>query len=121
MNWTMLALLVLAASRAVHLVSDDLVPFGYLREWLEKPQYTKSSNDYSRGDRFRIWLATGLNCTFCMSIWAGAASATLAIIQDWAFTSSDPNFWDFMVLWFAIAQAIVLIELVVVARLLGDD
>lgn len=120
MNWIMLVLLIFAASRAVHLVADDLVPFGYLREWLEKPQDTKPSNSYTKSDRVRIWFATGLGCTFCMSIWAGLASAVLAVVQNWAFTHSDPTFWDFMVLWFAIAQAIVLIELTV-SRLLGDD
>jgi hypothetical protein len=116
-NWTMLVLLTLAASRAVHLVADDLVPFGYLREWLEKPQNTKASNYYTKSDRLRIWFATGLGCTFCMSIWAGAASAALAINQNW---TPALNFWDFMVLWFAIAQAIVLIE-ITVSRLLGDE
>lgn len=96
MNWPMLALLALAASRAVHLISDDLFPFGRLRDWLDvKAPY----------------LGHGMSCTFCLSVYAGAAASGLAIWQGWA----PWHFWLFVVLWWAFAQAIVFIESVVEA------
>lgn len=95
MNLLMLALLALAASRVVHLVSDDLFPFGYLRDRLDR-----STNGFAQ------WLGHGLSCTFCCSVYAGAAAAGLAQWQGWA----PEGFWVFLVLWFAFAQAIVLIE-----------
>lgn len=106
MNWAMLALLTVAAARAVHLVADDVIPFGPLRTWAEKrfPKY---------GD--------GLGCTFCVSIWAGAAASWMAHGMDWV-----PNLggWSavglFCVVWFAIAQLIILLE-GLVEFLMGSD
>lgn len=95
MNLTMLLLLAMAASAVTHLVSDDLFPFGYLRDWLDRRTAT-----------FPQWLAHGLKCTFCVSVYAGAAAAGLAQWQGWA----PEGFWVFMVLWWAMRQAIVLIE-----------
>lgn len=97
MNWPLLALLAFAASRVVHLIADDIFPIP---------------------DRFRDWLKArlpyvehGLSCTFCLSVWAGAGAAGLAVWQGWA----PEGFWFFLVLWWAYAQAIVIIESVVEA------
>lgn len=105
MDLFMLALLALAASRATHLVADDMLPFGWVRDWFA-----------SRPSAFPRYVAIGLGCTFCVSIWAGAAAAGLAQWQGWAPAGG----WEFMVLWFAFAQAIVLIEGAVEA-LMGSD
>jgi hypothetical protein len=93
-NWPLLALLALAAARATHLVADDIFPFGWIRE---------------AADKKVPYLGHGLRCTFCVSIWAGAASAALAVWQGWA----PEGFWVFVVLWWAFAQTIVLLESVV--------
>lgn len=57
------ALLILAAWRITHLITDDEVPFGTLRTAVEKKFPTYG------------W---GLACTFCMSVWTGAAFAVAA-------------------------------------------
>jgi hypothetical protein len=106
MDFFYLFLLALAASRVVHLVSDDVFPFGYLRDRLDR-----SSSVFAQ------WLGHGLKCTFCCSVYAGAAAAGLALWQGWA--PGDPSIWIFLVLWWAYAQAIVLIEGVVFA-VMGD-
>ena len=100
MNWPMLLLLALAASRVVHLVADDYIPFGPLRFKLEK------SKD-------PLWheIGEGMSCTFCCSVWAGLFAALLATAMDWV---PSPGGWEGvglgLVIWWAFAQAIVLCE-----------
>lgn len=111
MNWPMLALLALAASRVVHLFADDDIPIGALRHRL------KMSKD-------PLWqeVGHGLSCTFCMSVWAGLIAAVLATGMDWV---PSPGGWTGvglgLVLWFALAQAIVLIEGLVELLMGGDE
>lgn len=104
MNWTMLAILALAAARATHLTADDLLPFGYIRDRLEGSE-----------SEFLQTLAVGMNCTFCTSIYSGAAAAGLAQWQGWA----PDGFWVFMLLWFGFAEVVVLLE-GLVFRLMGE-
>lgn len=111
MNWPMLLLLTLAASRVVHLFADDDYPIGWLRYRL------KLSKD-------PLWqeVGQGLSCTFCLSVWAGLAGTLLATGMDWV---PSPGGWTgvglALVLWFAIAQGIVLIEGLVELLMGGDD
>lgn len=99
MNWVMLTLLAFAAARATHLVADDVFPFGGLRDYLDK----------QRG--WQAYIGYGLGCTFCISIWAGFFSAWIAMSTGWVpFDNMLDDFWPFMVLWFAFAEVIVLIE-----------
>lgn len=106
MNWPMLVLLTIAASRATHLVADDEIPFGPVRTWALK--------------RFPTY-GYGLGCSFCVSVYAGLAAAWMACGMDWV-----PNLggWSavalFMVVWFAIAQGIILLE-GLVEFLMGSD
>lgn len=110
MNWLMLALLVLAAARAVHLVADDDFPFGGLRD-----RWHVSQN------LFLSWLESGLSCTFCMSVHAGFWSTWLATGMGWI---PDLAGWQgvglFFVVWFAIAELIILVEGTVFS-LMGSD
>lgn len=106
MDYPMLALLTIAAARVVHLVTDDDIPFGGLRTWALRrfPKYG--------------W---GLGCTFCMSIWAGAASAGLATGEGWIPVDGLADWPVFAVVWFAIAQLIILLEALVGALMGSDD
>lgn len=64
-----LVLVVLLTWRVTHLVTDDEVPFGALRVYLNRrfPRYG--------------W---GLGCVFCMSVWTGAAASAAAyLLLDW--------------------------------------
>lgn len=107
MNWLMLIVLTIAAARATHLVADDDIPFGALRTWAMKrfPNY-----------------GHGLGCTFCVSIWAGAASSWMAAGMGWSDMSGgfDRDLAVFTVTWFAIAQLIILLE-ALVEFLMGSD
>lgn len=105
MNWTMMLLLVLAASRATHLIADDLFPLGWLRDRLDR----------QRG--IAAYIGYGLGCTFCISIWAGLFGAWIAVEADWV---PDVGVLGFLIVWFAIAQAIVLVECTV-GKLLDHD
>jgi hypothetical protein len=69
-----LVLIVLAAWRLTHLVTDDTVPFGPLRAYLERhfPRYG--------------W---GAGCVFCLSVWTGwAATAVGYFALGWPATPS---------------------------------
>jgi len=110
MDLLMLALLALAAARATYLVSDDQVPFGYIRDALSRPERTKAMRDWTRADQFRIWLKDGMDCTHCVSIHAGFWAAVLATYADWTPVEEWADWPTFMVTWFAISGAIVLLE-----------
>lgn len=83
------ALLVLACWRTVHLVTDDEVPFGGLRNWVDRkfPKYG--------------W---GLSCVFCMGVWFGGFFAALG----WG-VYGVPGKLAFL-LWPALAATTVIIE-----------
>lgn len=117
----MLVLLSLAAARATHLVADDSAPFGYLRDWLQRPQYVKPNGPWSRGDRLKMWLGEGMDCTFCVSIHAGFWSAVLATYANWILVEDWYDWPTFMVVWFAIAAVVVLLESLAIFLMGSDD
>lgn len=104
-NWPILAVLALAAARVTRLVTDDLLPFGPLRTKL-----SMSLNPVLQ------YIGYGMKCTFCSSVYSGAAAAGLAVWQGWI----PQDFWLFMVFWWAFSGAVVILELIVFA-LNGDD
>lgn len=106
-HFILIVLLTFAAARVTHLVADDLFPFGSLRDKL------KASSNW-----FLQYVGFGMSCTWCCSIWAGGFAAGLAVWQEWW---SLGGIWGFFVLWFAIAQAIVLIEGLGFALMGQDD
>lgn len=101
MNW---ALLILATWRATHLVTDDTIPFGKLRDWLDLkfPNY-----------------GYGLGCTFCQSIWIGGF-ATIYAWQTDLLGRYDWSVW--LTIWFALATTTIVLEGVVSALMaVGED
>lgn len=124
-HWALLGLLTLAAARATHLVADDLFPFGLVRRWLEKPEVERHPGNWTRGDKVRVWLHDGMTCTFCMSIHAGFWAALLALGIDVVDLDGLGGGWSalggFMVVWFAIAGGIILLEGLVMFLMGSDD
>lgn len=107
MEWLMLLMLALAAARATHLVADDAVPFGWIRNRLASVgSHLDPNTDPSRWHRFAWWLETGMSCTFCVSIHAGFWAAVLAWNQGWI----TPTWAVFAVTWFAVAWVITFVE-----------
>lgn len=120
MNYLMLVLVALGAARATYLVTDDNLPFGYLRAWLVKSPNNKAVSKWTRADRFRLWLVEGLQCTHCVSVHTGFWAAVLSDYAGWIPVHGWASGWPtFAVTWWAISGAVVLLELIHF-RLLGD-
>lgn len=114
MDYPMLALLALAAARATYLVTDDMFPFGHIRNFLLSIPYRP--NGLGLMDKLRVWLHSGMSCTHCVSVHSGFWSTLLATHQGWC----PEGVANFMVVWFSISGAVVLLE-ALHFRLMGDD
>lgn len=95
-----LVLLTLATWRVTHLITDDTLPFGTLRMWLEEKSATYG------------W---GLGCTFCMSVWTGWAGAAVGY---WVLDLPAQVCW--LLAAGALATFTILLE-GIVERLMGPE
>lgn len=123
MNILMLVLLSLGAARATYLVTDDSLPFGYLKGWIARGPARKPVGKWTNFDAFRWWIKEGADCTHCVSVHAGFWAAVLATYAGWIPVNDWGDWPTFAVTWWAISGAVVLLELVhfVLLRLGEDD